>query len=153
MGIVANGATFAVTGMTGAPTSFSCTVIEGSSPVQTVPKINDTNLSTTTSEKFIQGKIVDPGEFSATIEFDQTDANLGTHLTLASGTPLLTHGSGTGTLTFPKVASGASVNAKYAGTGFFTRFGLPQLASNGKMTCQITFAFDGQTAPTFTRES
>lgn len=153
MGIVANGATFAVTGMSGTQTTFSCTIIEGTSPVQTVPKILDVNLASTTSEAYLQGKLVDPGEFSATIEFDQTTTALATHLTLASGEPLLTHGSGLGTLTFPKVATAASVAAKYAGTGFFTRFGLPQLAFNGKLTCQITFAFDGQTKPTFTRES
>lgn len=148
---VGNGATFAVTFASG--TAFACTIIEGNAPTLTVADINDTNLGTTNCAESFQGSLVNPGEFTATIEFTPTSSfNYATHISVAS-TGLLRRGPGASTLSFPATTSGNTTKSTLTGSGFFTRFSLPQLQSDGKMVSQITFKYDGKTEPAFTHEA
>lgn len=104
-------------------------------------KVDASCLDTTGYMRFVPGDLTDPGEVQMTMVFDPTlDLPVpGTVETL--------------TVTFPIGTDGNTTNAVLTGSGFTTNVGQPSVEINGLLELNVTFAFDGDTGPTFTKEA
>jgi len=139
-----NGTTAVLTtnGITGCVRSISL-------PDFVLEKIDASCLDSAGFMKYIPGDLTDPGECQLEIIFDPT-YDFGADL--ATGTGIM--GSiDTLTVTFVKQNTGSAAGAILAGTGFVTDFNLPDLANNELAIVNVTFAFDGDTGPTWTAEA
>ena len=106
-----------------------------------LPVVNISHMGTTTDQEVMPGDLVEHDEVECEILFEAV-AGLP-----APGTVE------TITITFPLQATGASVAASIAGTGFLTSRTFPPLQSNTEMVGRITFKFNGDTGPAFTAAS
>jgi hypothetical protein len=104
---------------------------------ETLDKIEDSHLGTSTRKTYIPGDLAEPGEIACEFEYDPDDQ------------PPIGSAPETITITYPK-PSGASAGATLAGTGFIISRKTPDLKNNELMVGEFTIAFDGKTGPTFT---
>lgn len=149
MAAFGNGATLAFTW--GSGTAFTCRAFDISLPEMSVAEFNDTFVGSDNQEEFIQGNLVKLSDLTANIEFD-TLASINVHLGVAS-TALLRRGPATCTITLGKSLATSTIQSSISGTGFFTKFKLPQLQPEGRLTSSITFKFDGKTEIAVVKES
>lgn len=118
---------------------FTATFIEIDPGEETLEKLADDDLGTSTYKTYVPNDLKEPGEITGRLYFD------------AEATPPTMNGTAvTATLTYPQKAGG-STRATLVGTGFFTRWKRPMAVNGQLMVTEITFAFDGKTTdPTFT---
>lgn len=104
-------------------------------------KIDASCLDTTGFMRYIPGDLTDPGEVQMTVVFDPT-------------IDIPTPGDvDTLTVTFPIGTDGNTTAAVLTGSGFLTNVSQPSMEINGLLEMNLTFAFDGDTGPTYTVES
>jgi hypothetical protein len=141
-GDTGNGATLTLALFNGtAAITASLDVIDITPGDFTVPPVNVSTLGTTQFEEHIPGDLAAIGESSATYKF-LTSANL----------PTLPSAAGTCAITFP-LRAGESTAAVITGTGFLTRVQLPSFANNELQVGEVSWQWDGDIGPTFTRST
>ena len=123
-------------------TSQSWAIRSMTLPEWVLGKIETSHLGTTTFKTYCPGDLKEPGEVVATVL-----ANVDDDSPPAGGVVE------TGTVTFPIHTTGNTTNATLAGTGFITTVSLGELVSETLQEWTVTFAFDGETEPTFTGEA
>jgi len=101
-------------------------------------KIETSHLGTTGQKTYIPDDLEEPGEVEFEVEWTTTT-------TLPSTGVVETL-----TITYPK-RTGEATAANHAGTGFITKVSTPQLVNGTLQVAKITFAFDGDTGPTYTK--
>lgn len=109
---------------------------------ETLEAIDVSTLATTGPMEYIPADNNDTPELSVTVNFR-----------VDHGLPAIgsTH---TATVTFPLgPAQTTTTKATFAGTGFVTNRGFPELTSNQKQEGSFSIKFDGDTGPTFTAGS
>lgn len=126
--IDANGSSLMFSGLTMDMISFS-------GPNFTRGTIESTTLTTSTARTFIPEDLYDAGEFSCTVEFDNTD----------DGSSLIAGASGTLTISFP------GTNGSYAASAHCTGFSITGPESGNRLTAEASFKLSGEltyTGPT-----
>lgn len=131
--MLGNGATFTLnTGSVG-------TIISLDPPEETIGEVNDDSLGTTDFHEFVAAKVADTSPLTGVAVFNGgTLPSLGTQLT--------------GTITYP-LGTGQTTGATFAGTGFFTRRKIGELALDSRVVLEFSFRFDGKTGPAYTAGS
>jgi hypothetical protein len=128
--------TFATTSFTGklrgVPTNLA----------KTIPVVNISHAATSGQQETMPGDLEELGEVEVDVLFEAV-----TGLPTAGGTVE------TITITFPLQASGATVAANIAGTGFIMGITFPPFQTNQEMVAKIRFKYDGATGPTYTAAS
>lgn len=104
----------------------------------TVEKLETSDLATETTKTYISSDLAEPQEVELTIQWDTLKA------APVAGT------ADTLTVTFPQ-GSGEQTAANLAGSGFFTSVGYPELVNDTVQQATVTFAYDGETGPTYTK--
>lgn len=132
-----NGAT-----LTFSTTSIVFDIVDIDLGTLSVEKLETSLLSDTGFKKYIFADLQEPPEVTFTVRFKAT-ADL----------PTLGGAAETATVTFSKDVAASAAAANWAGTGAFINIDLPTLANNTVSDGTITFAFDGTTGPTFTKEA
>lgn len=127
----------------GATLSFSTTTITFVIKKLTLPewmkeRVEALHLGLTDFTNYIPGDLADPGELQAEVVFETGDD--------APAIGVVE----TGTVTFP-LRAGEGTAANLAGTGFIRGFSLPGLETNTLQLATLTFAFNGDTGPAFTK--
>ena len=102
---------------------------------QTMPALDDTDLSNTTYHSKVRGDLIDLGPIECTI-FYYPDTVIE-----------IDEAAQSWVLTFPAHQT-LTVPAKITGTGFITETSSPELVNNELMMGTFTFQWDGQTGPT-----
>ena len=110
-------------------------------PSFSMQKIDASCLDTTGFMRYIPGDLTDPGELVVTAVFDATN-------TLPVNGVIET-----AVVTLPIGTSGNTTAATLTGSGFVYVHVLPSLSINNLMELQLTFAFDGDTGPTWSEEA
>jgi hypothetical protein len=146
-GDTGNGATLtfaANMGFGSTTTSLTCTTITPGD--ETVDVIDASTLATTDCMESIPSDLRAVAEASATFKF------LTSHGTGVAQYSVLPAAAGTVTLTFP-TRTGETTAASYAGTAFITKIKLPTLANGQLQEGEISWKYDGDTGPTYTKAS
>lgn len=107
---------------------------------ETINMLDASTLATTDFQTLVKSDLKVPPEVTFQAIYVQT-ATLHT----VGGAPE------TGTITFPLLGSGSA--ATYAGTGVFTGRTLPSAQIGQLMVVSGKFKFDGDTGPTYTKET
>lgn len=102
-----------------------------------IQKVSSEALDTTDFMTYKPGDLAEPEEITFPFLFD------------SEGVYPAKGAAETGTLTWP-LASGQTTAATYAGSGFIMDVKLPDFEINTIQEGELTFAFDGETGPTFT---
>ena len=144
--LIGNGTTFTVTG-TNATVG---TVIAITPPEESVDDIDDDYLGVTDYHEMTPGLVAHLGKMQITSIFnpDAVAANdaASPHVLPALG--IVT----TGTLTF-LARAGQTTGATLIGTGYLSKRGASELATDQRVTNQLDWQFDGKTGPAYTAGS
>jgi len=138
---VGHGSTLTFSGFTAAIRSIGATT-------QTREVVDASHLGLSDYQRKVMGGLVDPGGFTCEFIFDPAD---GTNMTSVC-IPAITGTSAVSTtITFPK--GGNTNGATFSGKTFVSSWDTPELTSDGLMTANVTFSFEGEEGtnkPTFT---
>ena len=107
----------------------------------TIPVVNISHLGTSGQQETMPGDLEELDELQVDVVFEAV-----------TGLPA-TGAAETATVTFPLQATGATVAATLAGSGFITSRKFPDLESNTEMMGAITIKYDGVTGPAYTAAS
>lgn len=103
-------------------------------------KLEISHLGTVGNKRYMPDDLAEPGTLEIEVEFDPSAA-----LPAVGAVE-------TATVTYPAPA-GVAYPANHAGSGFLTKVSTPQLANGTVQVGKLTFSFDGNTGPTFTKSS
>jgi hypothetical protein len=120
--------------------SFAPTVRSISIGEMTREAIEDSHLATGGQKTFIPSDLVDAGEFTMEIEWDQS----------AGVFPPVTAAAETVTITFPMKPGQSTTRGTLAGTAFLTSAGGINVANGELMVASVTVKWDGKTEAVFT---
>ena len=113
--------------------------------------IETTDLETEDFKTYVKGDLIEPGEITCEVIFDQTDDNLLEYDN--GGNDETVFGvSQTITVTWPLDTETNTTNASLTGTGFITNIKMPDMQTGELQIVQYTIKLDGDTEPSYTKE-